>query len=107
LRCRRTGPSGWPEEEFFTFTGTKREDHYRRYTAVIHLVTAADGAPAYYARWPDAHRPEQIEDAIRLDRLLHQVWRDHPRYYRLDNQGWDWTAKSEKAQEILSRLLLV
>jgi hypothetical protein len=70
---------GWPEEEFFVYTGTTREEHYRRYTAVVHLVTAADGAEEHYARWPEAHRPEQIEDAVRLDGLLHQVWRDHPR----------------------------
>ena len=96
---------GWPEDEFFTFTGTKREDHYQRYSAVIHLVTAADGAEEHYASWPEAHRPEQIEDAIRLDALLHQVWRDHPRYYRLGNQGRDWAAKSEKARDVLSGLL--
>jgi len=96
---------GWPEEEFFAFTGTKREDHYRRYTAVIHLVTAADGAVAHYTRWPEAHRPEQVEDAIRLDRLLHQVWRDHPRYYWLGNERRDWAAKSEEARAILSGLL--
>lgn len=96
---------GWREDEFYTFTGTKREDHYRRYTAVLHLVTAADGAEEHYARWPEAHRPEQIKDAIRLDALLHQVWRDHPRYYRIGNEGRDWAAKSEKAREILSGLL--
>jgi hypothetical protein len=96
---------GWPEAEFFTFTGTEREDHYRRYAAVIHLVTAADGAEANYTRWPEAHRSEGIEDAIGLDRLLHRVWRDHPRYYRLGNEGRDWAAKSKEAQAILSGLL--
>ena len=96
---------GWPEDEFFTFTGTKREDHYQRYSAVIHLVTAADGAEEHYVSWPEAHRPEQIEDAIRLDALLHQVWCDHPRYYRLGNKGRDWAAKSEKARDVLSGLL--
>jgi len=96
---------GWPEEEFFAFTETRREEHYRRYAAVLHLVTAADGAPEAYTRWPEAHRPEQIEDAIRLDRLLYQVWRGHPRYYRLDNEGRDWAAKSKKAREILAGLL--
>jgi hypothetical protein len=97
---------GWPEAEFFAFTGTNRVEHYRRYAAVIHLVTAADGAPARYTRWPGAHRPEQIEDAIRLDRLLHQVWRDHPHYYRLDNERKDWPAKSGEARRILSGLLV-
>jgi len=96
---------GWPEDEFFMFTGTKCEDHYQRYKAVIHLVTAADGAEEHYTRWPEAHRPEQIEDAIRLDTLLHQVWRDHPHYYRIDNQGRDWAAKSREARGILSGLL--
>jgi hypothetical protein len=81
------------------------KDHYQRYTAVIHLVTAADGAAAHYTRWPDADRPERIEDAIRLDSLLHQVWRAHPRYYRLDNEERDWQAKSEEAQRILSGLV--
>lgn len=95
---------GWPEEEFFAFTETKREDHYRRYAAVIHLVTAADGAAVHYTKWPDAHRPEQIEDAIRLDGLLHQVWRDHPCYYRLGNEGRDWAAKAKVARDILSDL---
>ena len=95
---------GWPEDRFFAFTGMKREDHLRRYTAVIHLVTAADGAEEYYARWPESHRPEQIEDAVRLDALLHRVWRDHPHYYRLGNEGQDWAAKSEKARDVLSGL---
>ena len=48
---------GWPEAEFYAFTGTCREEHYARYQAVIHLVTAADGAAEHYVRWPQAHRP--------------------------------------------------
>lgn len=95
---------GWSQEAFFEFTGTCLEEHYRRYTAVIHLVTAADGASAHYTRWPQAHRPEEIENAIRIDQLLHQVWRDHPAYYRLDNQNRDWAAKSQAARVILAEL---
>ena len=49
---------GWPEDEFFAFTETRRQDLYRRYTAVIHLVTAADGAAWAYKKWPEAHRPK-------------------------------------------------
>lgn len=98
---------GWSREAFFAFTGTRLEDHYRRYAAVIHLVTAADGACSHYTKWPDAHRPEEIEDAVRLDRLLHRVWRDHPAYHRLDNKGCDWPAKSRAARAILADLLNV
>jgi hypothetical protein len=96
---------GWPEEAFFTGTETTREAHYQRCAAVLHLVTAADGAAEYYTRWPDAHCPEQIEDAIRLDGLLHRVWRDHPCYHRIDNLGRRWVKKAENVRVILSGLL--
>jgi hypothetical protein len=96
---------GWPEAEFFTLTGTQREDHYRRYRAVIHLVTAADGAVWAYKRWPEAHRPEKAADAIHIDRLLQRVWADHPNYFRVDNQGRDWRSKSKAARDIMSMLL--
>jgi len=89
---------GWSEEEFFAFTETQRKEHYQRYTAVIHLVTAADDAPQAYKRFPEAHRPEQPEVAIRLDRLLEQVWCGHPRYFQIDNVGRDWNPISEEAR---------
>jgi predicted ATPase len=92
---------GWPETEFYTFTGTTRKQHYQRYAAVIHLVTAADDAEQAYQRWPEAHRPETAEEAIRLDRLLEQVWSGHPHYFRLDNVGKDWLEKAYKARQIL------
>jgi hypothetical protein len=93
---------GWPEDEFYAYTGTTRRWHYDRYHAILHLVTAADGAPAHYRRWPEAHRPEPVADAVRLDRLLHQAWRGHPRYYRIDNEERDWAAKAQAARHILS-----
>jgi hypothetical protein len=94
---------GWQEDEFFAYTGTTREEHYRRYAAVIHLVTAADGAEHAYRRWPEAHRPETTEDSIRIDQLLQQVWSGHPHYYRINNMGRDWMAKSKEARMILNK----
>jgi len=38
----------WTEDEFFICTETTLERHYQRYAAVIHLVTAADGAEQAY-----------------------------------------------------------
>ncbi len=55
--------NGWDESEFFAATGMSREEHYRRYFGVIHLQTVAIGAEGCYRRWPDAHRPETIEQA--------------------------------------------
>ena len=98
---------GWEEEAFFAYSGTSREEHYQRYTAVLHLVTAADGAEEHYTRWPEAHRPETIQDAVRLDRLLNRVWRDHTKYFKVDNQGRNWAQKSELARHIISSLSMV
>jgi predicted ATPase len=92
---------GWLEEEFFTSTRTTYADHYQRYAAVIHLVTAADGAEHAYRRWPDDHRRETTEQAILLDNRLGKAWQDHPRYYRLDNNAVSWYEKSEKAKAII------
>jgi len=72
---------------------------------VIHLVTAADGAAEHYRRWPEAHRPETVEDAIRLDRLLERVWSNHPRYCRIDNTGRDWIAKAAVARAVLAAIV--
>jgi hypothetical protein len=95
---------GWPEEEFFVYTGTTRAEHYQRYGVVIHLVTAADGAVEHYKRYPDAHRPETPQQAIHLDRLLQQVWSGHPRYFRIDNVNCVWSTKAQKAQKLLTKI---
>ena len=96
---------GWSEDAFFRFTKRSREDHFQRYVAVIHLVTAADGALPYYKRWPDAHRPETPAHAIHLDRLLEQVWSSHSNCFYVDNRARDWEAKSKEARRILSSVL--
>jgi len=96
---------GWPEREFFEFTASTRESHYGRYAAVIHLVTAADGVPRSYTRWPRAHRPEDADEAIALDRWLADIWGGHPGYRRIDNAGRDWAAKSRAARDALAELV--
>jgi hypothetical protein len=95
---------GWSPGEFFAYTGTCLEGHYERYAAVIQLVTAADGVPSAYTRWPQAHRPEEADEALRLDRWLQEAWDGHPNYYRLGNEGRDWSAKSVDARSILSSI---
>jgi predicted ATPase len=93
---------GWQEEEFFEFTRTTWQEHYRRYDAVIHLVTAADGASQAYRRYPEAHRHETPDEAVEIDRLLQRVWERHPAYYLIDNAGKDWEAKQDAALRILA-----
>ncbi|MGH9838913.1 MAG: ATP/GTP-binding protein [Blastocatellia bacterium] len=97
--------NGWEEAEFFAATRMNQEDHYRRYLGVIHLQTAANGAEGCYRRWPDAHRPETIEQAAELDRQCAGAWSGHPRYVLVDNVGEDWLTKSRIALEVLTRWL--
>lgn len=97
--------NGWEEDEFFRLSGTGREEHFRRYTGVLHLQTAAIGAAAHYRRWPDAHRPETAEQAAEIDRLCMRAWGGHPRYCLLDNAGRDWVDKATAARTILERWL--
>ncbi len=94
--------NGWDEGEFFAATGMSREEHYRRYLGVIHLQSVAIGAEGCYRRWPDAHRPETIEQAAEIDRLCARVWSGHPRYVSVDNLGKDWLTKSRIAIETLT-----
>jgi predicted ATPase len=96
---------GWPEGDFYAFTNTRLADHYSRYSAVLHLVTAADGAAVHYRSRPLAHRGETPEEAARLDRLLAHAWGDHPCYHRLGNGPGGWPAKAAKAKGILATVV--
>jgi len=91
----------WNEQEFFAFIGMRREEHFQRYDGVIHLQTAAIGAEAFYKRWPDAHRPETLEQAAETDRLCTHAWAGHPRYTLIGNTFCDWHDKAQAAHELL------
>jgi predicted ATPase len=97
--------NGWVEDEFYNYTNTDSKLHYNRYTAVIHLVTAADGAEQFYKRWPESYRSESTEKAIALDKLLIDVWKEHANYYLIDNHDRGWQKKCRDAKEILLRFI--
>ena len=75
---------GHSRESFFTMTSTTVEEHYRRYDLVLHLESAAARVPEAYLRYPQAHRPESIAQAARLDELLGDLWSQHPRYFKIE-----------------------
>ena len=50
----------------------------RRYEAVIHMVTAADGAAKFYSDANNEARYESVEEAIALDRKLINSYVGHP-----------------------------
>lgn len=52
----------------------------KRYDAVIHLVTAADGAEEFYTKGNNQARYESVEDAIQTDRRIQTAWNGHPHF---------------------------
>lgn len=56
-----------------------------RYDGIIHLVSAADGAPDYYTGENNSARLETAEEALRIDRRTQESWLGHPRFKIIDN----------------------
>jgi len=50
-----------------------------RYDAIVHLVTAADGAELYYTTMNNTARRETVEQAREIDELTRKAWEEHPR----------------------------
>lgn len=67
----------------------------RRYEAVIHLVTAADGAERFYTTENNAVRSETPEQARALDRRVRDAWLGHPHLRVIDNST-DFAAKVQR-----------
>jgi len=59
----------------------------RRYEAVIHMVSAADGAKEFYTDANNEARYESVEEAIALDQKLINAWVGHPHFSIIDNRS--------------------
>lgn len=57
-----------------------------RYDAVIHLVTAAIGAPEFYTLSNNAARSESLEEAISRDERIREAWVGHPHLRVIGNE---------------------
>lgn len=60
----------------------------RRYEAVIHMVTAADGAEQFYTQENNEARYEGLKDALELDKKLINAWVGH-RHFSIINNSKD------------------
>lgn len=80
----------------------------RRYNMIIHLVTAADGAPQFY-KWGktkddsgrDVIRGETPEQAIVLDEQTRKAYSNHPRLVVIDNGPDGFQAKLRRCTEAI------
>lgn len=57
----------------------------KRYDAVVHLVTAADGAEEFYSLSSNEARYENEETAKLIDKKTQLAWIGHPRLFVIDN----------------------
>lgn len=72
----------------------------KRYNAVFHMVTAADGAEAYYTLDNNATRSETPEQARDLDKKTLKAWSGHAHIYVFDNS----TDFEGKLQRLVDRI---
>ena len=80
-----------------------------RYDAVLHLVSAADGAEQYYTTANNAQRLEQMDEeglriARSLDKKVIHAWTGHP-YLRVINNHDDFEAKMHRVLKEISHVL--
>ena len=80
-----------------------------RYDAVLHLVSAADGAEQYYTTANNAQRYEQMDEeglriARQLDKKVIHAWTGHP-HLRVINNHDDFEAKMRRVLKEISHVL--
>jgi CYTH domain-containing protein len=94
-----TSPSAWQamlDENQWTTIDLRD----RRYDAVIHMVTAAEGAEKYYTKSNNKARTETPEAARAADHRLRDVWLGHPHLRIIDNS----TGFEEKIRRVVSSI---
>lgn len=84
--------------------GLNRVQVLHEYLMVVHLVTAADGAEAFYTLDNNDTRTETVEQARELDRRSRHAWRGHAHLSVIDNRtGFD--QKMQRAVRAMGRVL--
>ncbi len=101
-------PELWEEitAECGTSTSELRGSHY---DAVLHLVSAADGAEKFYTVANNAQRYEKADEAglaiaRMLDKKIVQAWTGHP-HLRVINNGEDFERKMQRVIKEISAVL--
>jgi CYTH domain-containing protein/thymidylate kinase len=100
-------PEMW--EEITAAVGTSTQELRQRYDAVLHLVSAADGAEQFYTTANNAVRYEQMnEEGLRiareLDKKVIKAWTGHP-HLRVINNHEDFNKKLNRVILEISHVL--
>jgi len=76
-----------------------------RYDAVVHMVTAADGAREFYTLENNNAREESPEQAIAVDRLLQAAWLGHPAKLRVIDNSTGFSQKIQRVGDEVCKIL--
>jgi CYTH domain-containing protein len=100
-------PEMW--EELCQKCGTTTNELRARYDAVLHLVSAADGAEQYYTTATNSTRYEQADEqglqlARDLDKKVNRSWTGHP-HLRVINNHDDFDTKLRRVLKEISNVL--
>ncbi|MBF1632314.1 MAG: AAA family ATPase, partial [Prevotella sp.] len=95
-------PEMW--DEITAGVGTCSEKLRARYDAVLHLVSAADGAEQFYTTANNAERTEGLELARELDKKVIQAWSEHP-HLRVINNHENFDTKINRVIQEISNVL--
>ena len=95
-------PEMW--KEITAGVGTTSEELRARYDAVLHLVSAADGAEQFYTTANNAERTEGLELAREMDKKVIQAWSEHP-YLRVINNHENFDTKINRVLQDISNVL--
>ena len=90
------------------FTDAQLRD---RYDAVLHLVSAADGAEQFYTTANNAQRLEKADEeglkiARELDKKIVSAWKGHP-HLRVINNHEDFNNKLNRVLKEISNVLAI
>lgn len=95
-------PTLW--ESITSAVDTNNEALRSRYDAVLHLVSAADGAEQFYTTATNKERTEGIELARELDKKVIHAWSEHP-HLRVINNHEKFETKLERVLQEISDVL--
>lgn len=76
----------------------------KRYDAVFHLVTVADGKKEFYTKANNAARYESVEEAMAADKRTQAAWLGHPHLWIIDNSTL-FEAKMKRLLEAIKKAL--
>ena len=76
-----------------------------RYDAVVHMVTAADGAESFYETVTNEARYNTAAESVVIDKKLREAYMGHPAWFMIDNPGCNFDQKIAKTKETIYHIL--